>query len=174
MNYAKIRKMDISNGPGIRVSLFVSGCTHNCKNCFNPETHDFNYGKPFTEKEINKIIELMKEDYIVGLTLLGGEPFEIQNQKGLLPLVKRVKEIYPNKSIWSYSGYLFDKEIIEKMMKENEVTQELLQYIDVIIDGRFIEKLKDPRLKFMGSSNQRIIDVKKSLDTGSVIKINLD
>ena len=173
MNYVKIRKMDISNGPGVRVSIFVSGCTHHCKNCFNQEAWDFNYGKKFTNHEIDKIIDLMSQDYIVGLTLLGGEPFELQNQEGLLPLVKKVKDIYPNKNIWAYSGYLFDKEIYEKMYLKNETTKEFLKYIDVVIDGRFIEELKNPKLKYMGSSNQRVIDVKKSLDSKTVVEIEI-
>lgn len=169
MNYADIKYIDVANGPGIRVSLFVSGCTHHCKNCFNPETWDFNYGKPFTETEINQIIDYLKPNHISGLSLLGGEPFEYSNQQGLLPLVRKVKEQYPEKTIWCYTGYKFDKDIKEKMMVMWPETRELINYIDYIVDGEFIEELKDLKLRFKGSSNQRIINVKESLATDSIV-----
>ena len=171
MNYAKIKKCDVANGPGVRVSLFVSGCNHHCKNCFNREAWDFNYGNNFTEKEENQIIEDLKPDYITGLSLLGGEPFERQNQEGLAPLVKKVKQEYPDKKIWCYTGFTFDKQILGEMVgQENrETTKQMLEHIDYIVDGRFVEELKNPTLKFKGSSNQRIIDVKKSLEKNEVV-----
>lgn len=171
MNYAKIKKCDVANGPGVRVSLFVSGCNHHCKNCFNREAWDFNYGNDFTDKEENQIIEDLKPDYITGLSLLGGEPFERQNQEGLAPLVKKVKQEYPDKKIWCYTGFTFDKQILGEMVgQENrETTKQMLENIDYIVDGRFVEELKNPSLKFKGSSNQRIIDVKKSLEQNEVV-----
>lgn len=171
MKYAKIRKCDVANGPGVRVSLFVSGCNHHCKNCFNKEAWDFNYGNNFTEKEENQILEDLKPDYITGLSLLGGEPFERQNQEGLAPLVKKVKQEYPDKKIWCYTGFTFDKQILGEMIeKENrETTKQMLENIDYIVDGRFVEELKNPNLRFKGSSNQRIIDVKKSLEQNEVV-----
>jgi len=169
MNYATIKKYDVANGPGVRVSLFVSGCTHHCEGCFNKEAWDFNYGKPFTDKEMDEIIEALKPNYINGLSLLGGEPFECSNQKCLLELVKRVKETYPEKSIWAYSGYLFDEDILEKQCPKQEETKELISYIDVLVDGEFMRDLKNPNLFYRGSSNQRIIDVKKSLQENKTI-----
>lgn len=171
MKYAKIRKCDVANGPGVRVSLFVSGCNHHCKNCFNREAWDFNYGNDFTDKEQNQIIEDLKPEYITGLSLLGGEPFERVNQEGLAPLVKKVKQTYPDKKIWCYTGFTFDKQILGEMIGEEhrETTKEMLDNIDYIVDGRFVEELKDPKLRFRGSSNQRIIDVKKSLEQNEIV-----
>ena len=169
MNYADIKQYDIANGPGVRVSIFVSGCTHQCKNCFNQEAWDFNYGKPFTEKEMDLIIEYMKPSYVCGLTLLGGEPFEHSNQKGLLPLLKKVKERYPTKSIWAFSGYLFDRDIQGRMLKQWEETPKMLSYIDVLVDGEFQEDLKNMNLRFKGSSNQRTIKVQESLESGQIV-----
>ena len=171
MKYAKIKKCDVANGPGVRVSLFVSGCNHHCKNCFNREAWDFNYGDDFTEKEQESIINDLKPEYITGLSLLGGEPFEKVNQEGLAPLVKKVKETYPDKKIWCYTGYTFDKQILGQMIGEEnrETTKELLSNIDYIVDGKFVEELKDPKLQFRGSSNQRIIDVQKSLNQNEVV-----
>ena len=171
MNYAKIRKCDVANGPGVRVSLFVSGCNHHCKNCFNREAWDFNYGEKFTEKQEEQIIEDLKPDYITGLSLLGGEPFEQTNQEGLAPLVEKVKQTYPNKKIWCYTGFTFDKQILGQMIGEEnrDTTKQMLKNIDYIVDGRFVEELKDPKLQFRGSSNQRIIDVKKSLAENEII-----
>ena len=162
MNYADIKKIDVANGPGVRVSIFVSGCNHHCKNCFNQETWDFNYGKEFTEETIEEIIDALKPSHIKGLTLLGGEPLESVNQQGLLPLVKKVKEIYPDKSIWCYTGFLFDRDVIGKMYK-NQYTRDLFSYIDVLVDGPFIEELKNPSLRFKGSSNQRTINIPETL-----------
>ena len=143
MNYAEIKYCDVANGPGVRTSLFVSGCSHHCPGCFNEIAWDFNYGKPFTQDTIDSIIESLKPDYIQGLTLLGGEPFEYSNQKGLLPLVRQVREVLPQKDIWCFTGFLFDKDIIENMCKKWKETNELLSYIDVLVDGRFVEELKN-------------------------------
>ena len=171
MNYAKIRKCDVANGPGVRVTLFVSGCNHHCKNCFNPEAWNFDYGNKFTEKEEKQIIDDLKPDYITGLSLLGGEPFEQVNQEGLAPLVEKVKQIYPDKKIWCYSGFTFDEQILGKMIKEEhrETTKKMLDNIDYIVDGKFVDELRDPKLQFRGSSNQRIIDVKKSLAQNEIV-----
>ena len=169
MNYADIKQYDIANGPGVRISLFVSGCTHRCPNCFNEVAWDFNYGKPFTEENIDQILEYLEPDYIWGLTLLGGEPMGRSNQQGLLPLVRKVKERYPYKSIWCFSGYLFDRDIVGRMMKEWPETKELLSYIDVLVDGEFIESQKDLTKRFKGSANQRTIDVQASLKEDRVV-----
>jgi anaerobic ribonucleoside-triphosphate reductase activating protein len=170
MNYADIKKIDVANGEGVRVSVFVSGCNHHCKGCFNQCAWDFNYGKEFSEKEEQQIIDYMNHDYISGLSLLGGEPLEPRNQEGLLPLVKKVKEKFPNKNIWCYTGFDFEKDVVGKMAKDNETTRELLKYIDVIVDGKFEEDKRDLKLQFRGSSNQKIVDVKKSLQTGQIVK----
>lgn len=169
MNYAEIKNCDIANGLGVRVSLFVSGCTHHCKNCFNQMTWDFDYGQVFDESVEQQIIDYLKPNHITGLTLLGGEPMEPENQRALLPFVKRVKALYPQKDIWVYSGYIFDKELLQDSRARCEVTDELLSYIDVLVDGRFVEALKDISLKFRGSSNQRIIDVSQSLKEKKVV-----
>lgn len=169
MNYADIKRCDVANGPGIRISLFVSGCTRYCEGCFNKEAWDFNYGKPFTEETIEYIIKELEPSYIKGLTLLGGDPFEHSNQQGLLPLLRKVREIYPQKDIWCFSGYLFDEEICGKMCKEWPETSEMLSYIDVLVDGRFVEALKNVNLRFKGSSNQRTIMVQESLKTGEIV-----
>lgn len=161
MNYADIKKVDVANGEGVRVSLFISGCTHQCKGCFNKEAWDFNYGKPFTQETIDKVINYLDNPYISGLTILGGEPLEHENQKGLLPLLKKVKEKFPEKNVWCYTGYRYDKDIMEKMYKNWKETPEVLSYIDVLVDGEFEEDKKDITLKFRGSSNQRIINLKE-------------
>ncbi len=169
MYYADIKKYDVANGPGVRVSLFVSGCTHHCKGCFNEEAWDFKYGNPYTEKQTSEIINYMSNDFVSGITILGGEPFEYINQQGILPLLKQVRKIYPEKSIWVFSGYLFDRDIMGNMLNEYDVTKELLEYIDVIVDGKFELENKNLSLKFRGSSNQRIINVKESLKKNKVI-----
>lgn len=163
MRYNKIRKMDISNGPGVRVSVFMQGCTFNCKNCFNPETHDFRGGKEFTDETINKILELCDKDYVVGLSILGGEPMHPKNIEGTTKLAKAFKERYPNKTIWSWTGFLFDRDLKDK---------EVMQYIDVLVDGQYKDELHDFRLKWCGSSNQRVIDVKQSLDKKDVVLLD--
>lgn len=163
MHYADIKKADIANGLGVRVSVFVSGCHHQCKNCFNKEAWDFNYGKEFTQKEIDKVLEELDHPYVAGLSLLGGEPLEYINQQGLLPLVKQVKEKFPDKNIWCYTGYTFETDIMDHMYKSWKETPELLSYIDVMVDGKFVEEKKNAKLRFRGSSNQRILDVPKSV-----------
>lgn len=168
MNYSEVKEYDIANGPGVRVSLFVSGCTHHCKGCFNEMTWDFQYGREFAEEDVEKIIKLLEPSYIAGLTLLGGEPMEYRNQQGILPLLRRVKEKYPDKTVWCYTGYLYDKDILEDFCGKWEETKEIVSYLDVIVDGEFVEELKDISLRFRGSSNQRIIDVRKSLGTGEI------
>lgn len=169
MYYADIKEYDVANGPGVRISLFVSGCTHHCKGCFNEDAWDFHYGKPFTKVEEDKIIEYLKNDFVSGITFLGGEPFEHINQKGILNLLRRIKKECPNKTIWAFSGYLFDKDILSKMTKEYDETSEILSYIDVLVDGKFVLSLKNLKLKFRGSSNQRIINVQESLKQNKVI-----
>lgn len=169
MNYAEIKKCDIANGPGVRVTLFVSGCTHRCQNCFNEETWDFKYGSPFTADTENELINALRPAYVKGLTLLGGEPLERSNQQGLLPFIRRVKKELPGKDIWCYTGYTFERDILEKMCAEWEGTKELLSYIDVLVDGEFVQALKDLGLRFRGSSNQRIINLPESLRTGETV-----
>jgi anaerobic ribonucleoside-triphosphate reductase activating protein len=169
MNYADIKQYDVANGIGVRVSLFVSGCTHHCKDCFNQEAWDFNYGRPFTQKEENDIITYLKPEYVAGLSLLGGEPMETSNQEGLLPLLRRVREEYPEKTIWCYTGYLFDRDIMEHMYPQSDTTREMISYIDILVDGEFETERKNLKVNFRGSDNQRIIDVKKSLDSGHVV-----
>ncbi len=168
MNYCNIKKVDIADGLGVRVTLFVSGCTHHCKGCFQPETWDFNYGELFTVDTENELIEALKPDYIDGLTLLGGEPFEPENQKSLLPFLKKIKKIYPNKTIWAYSGYTID-ELLNNSRARCEYTDEMLSLIDVLVDGEFKIDLKNISLKFRGSSNQRVIDVRETLERGEVV-----
>ena len=157
MNYANIKKYDIADGPGVRVSLFVSGCRHHCKGCFNAETWDFNYGQPYTAETEAEIIDALKSSYIAGFTLLGGEPFEPENQVEMVKLLKKIRETYPEKSIWCYTGYLYDVDLIPSGKVFTEVTQEMLSYIDTLVDGEFIEEEKDLSLKFRGSRNQLII-----------------
>ncbi len=169
MNYGEIKKTDIANGEGVRVSLFVSGCTHHCKGCFNEETWNFKFGKPYTDETEAEILKALNPDYINGLSLLGGEPFEPQNQRVLVELLKKVKEKYPEKTIWCYSGYLFDEELLKDSRARCEVTDEMLSMIDVLVDGEFKQELKNITLKFRGSENQRIIDVQKSLKENKII-----
>lgn len=155
MNYADIKKVDVANGTGVRVSVFVSGCTHGCKGCFNEEAWDFNYGKPFTEETIDQIMAYLEPDYISGITLLGGEPFEHSNQQGLLPLLRRFREKYPredydkhHKNVWAFSGYLFDRDIVDDMCSKWDETREMLSYIDILVDGEFLEEEKSLKLIF--------------------------
>ena len=157
MYYGNIKKYDIADGPGVRVSLFVSGCRHHCKGCFNSETWDFNYGQPYTEDTEAEILEALKPDYIQGLTLLGGEPFEPENQIELVKLLRKVREVYPNKDVWSYTGFIYDRDLQEGGRAFTEVTEEMLSYIDVLVDGPFIEAERDLTLVFRGSRNQRIL-----------------
>ncbi|MBE5732155.1 MAG: anaerobic ribonucleoside-triphosphate reductase activating protein [Clostridiales bacterium] len=166
MNYATIKNCDIANGVGVRISLFVSGCTHRCKNCFNKEAWDFSYGAPFDENIENQILEMLAPSYIKGLSLLGGEPFEPSNVDGLLPFMRKVITL-KNKDVWAYSGYTLEQ-LLAREGDEGKKTRELLSYIDILVDGPFIEEKKSLRLKFRGSSNQRIIDVKKTLESGEI------
>ena len=161
MNYGMIKEYDIADGPGVRVSLFVSGCRHHCKGCFNEETWNFNYGEPFTDEVKDRILKLLEPVYIQGFSLLGGEPFEPENQVVLVKLLREIKETYPKKDIWCYSGYLYDVDLAEGGRVHTEVTDEMLSYIDVLVDGEFVEELKDITLKFRGSSNQRILELAK-------------
>lgn len=169
MNYAAIKNCDIANGPGVRVSLFVSGCTHRCKGCFNEVAWDFDYGEPFTQKTIDLILQMLEPDYIKGITLLGGEPFEPQNQPALVELLRQIKETYPDKTIWAFSGYLFERDILSGRLGDPEVTKALVGYLDVLVDGPFVMEKKDLSLRFRGSSNQRIIHVPSSLQTGKIV-----
>ena len=169
MNYAEIKKCDVANGPGVRVSLFVSGCTHHCKECFNKETWDFQFGKPFTQDTINEILELLSPDYIKGITLLGGEPMEPENQHGLLELAKRAKALHPEKSIWCYTGDIYEDLVDAASPRHTEETDELLGLIDVLVDGPYIDSLHDITLRFRGSSNQRVIDMNETRKTGEVV-----
>lgn len=169
MYYGEIKKCDIANGEGVRVSLFVSGCTHHCPGCFNEQTWDFKYGKEYTPETEEEILKALAPNYINGLSLLGGEPFEPQNQEVLVGLLRKVKERYPQKNIWCYSGYLFDRELLQESRARCEYTDEMLSMLDILVDGRFVESKKDITLLFRGSSNQRIIDMKKSLETGEIV-----
>ena len=170
MNYATIKKRDIANGPGVRVSLFVSGCTHRCPGCFNEIAWDFSYGDPFTPAVEQELLELMAPDYISGMTLLGGEPFEVANQRALLPFLRRVKEQYPQKTLWCFSGYTFE-ELSGKQESRCrcETTDEMLSLLDVLVDGRFELEKKNIRLRFRGSENQRLIDMNKTRGSGTIV-----
>ena len=163
MNYATIKNYDIADGPGVRVSLFVSGCRHHCKGCFNAETWDFNFGQPYTKETQAEILDYLKPDYIQGFTLLGGEPFEPENQVELVHLLREIRQTYPKKDIWCYTGYLYDVDLIKGGKVFTDVTQEMLSYIDVLVDGEFIEAEKDLSLEFRGSRNQRIIDLREGI-----------
>ena len=165
MNYSVIKNCDIANGPGCRIVLFVSGCTHHCKECFQPETWNFGYGQPFTQETVDEILRLLAPSYIAGLTLLGGEPFEPQNQPALLDLVRQVRSKYPHKSIWSFSGYTYEQ-ITSWTLGPRAITEEFLSLLDVLVDGEFVVELKNLNLRFRGSSNQRIIDLNKTRKTG--------
>ena len=168
MNYATIKNCDIANGPGVRISLFVSGCTHHCKGCFNEVAWDFDYGEPFTQQTIRTILDMMKPGYIKGLTLLGGEPFEPENQGPIVELLRQVKKAYPQKSIWAFSGYLYEK-ITSHTLGNWAVTQEFLSYLDVLVDGPFVEEKKNLALRFRGSENQRLIDMPATLASGKIV-----
>lgn len=173
MNYGEIKNYDIANGEGVRVSLFVSGCTHHCKNCFNAQTWDFSFGSPFTKETEDSILDLLAPGYINGLSLLGGEPFEPDNQRALLPFLKRVRAAYPDKTIWCYSGYTLESDLLSESRARCEVTDEMLSCIDVLVDGEFIEEQKNISLAFRGSENQRVINVPKTLASGSLVWYDL-
>ena len=168
MNYANIKTYSIENGTGVRVSLFVSGCTHHCKDCFNAEAWDFEYGKPFTKETEDEVIEDLRPDYMAGITLLGGEPMEPVNQRGLISLIRRIREELPQKTIWIYSGYVYE-DFKDGGRAHCEVTDEILSLCDILVDGPFVEEKKNISLRFRGSENQRIIDLKKTRVEGKVI-----
>ena len=168
MNYGNIKKRDIANGTGVRVTLFVSGCTHHCKGCFQPETWDFAYGQPFTRETEDELLEALAPSFINGLTLLGGEPFEPDNQQALLPFLRRVRAAYPDKTIWAFSGYTWE-ELTGGSRARCACTDELLSLVDVLVDGEFVEALKDISLHFRGSSNQRVIDVPATRAGGTIV-----
>ena len=170
MYYGNIKKWDIADGEGVRVTLFVSGCTNKCPGCFQPETWNFKYGNPYTEETEKEVLEALGKDYIQGLTILGGEPFEFDNQKELVKLVRKVKEKYPNKDIWCYTGFVLDKDLIPGGKRYGEFTNEFLSYIDILVDGPFMQDRKNLSLKFRGSENQRVIDLKKSNQAQAVIR----
>ncbi len=170
MNYCQIKKLDIANGEGVRTTLFVSGCTNQCEDCFQPETWDFGYGQPFTTEVEDEIIESLKPYYVNGLTLLGGEPFEPSNQRALVRFLHRVRSACPDKTVWCFTGFTLDGELWrEGSHPRCEVTDEMLSMIDVLVDGRYVKALKDISLRFRGSSNQRLIDMKKTLQQGKII-----
>lgn len=171
MYYGALKKTDIANGPGVRVSLFVSGCTHHCRDCFNPETWNFQYGQEYTDRVLVEILEALEPEYIRGITVLGGEPFEPENQRELLALYRAIRETYPNKTIWVYSGYLMDQQLQQESRARIEITDEILSMIDVLVDGEFVAEQKNISLKFRGSENQRIIDVAQSLAKGRIVVI---
>lgn len=169
MYYGTIKKFDIANGEGVRVTLFVSGCRNHCKNCFQPQTWDFDYGEPFTEKTQEQILEWLEPSYVNGLTLLGGEPFEPENQRALVPFLRRVRERYPQKTIWSFSGFTLEELKDENCRGRCEVTDAMLSLLDVLVDGRFVEELKNISLRFRGSSNQRLIDMNETRRQGKIV-----
>ena len=169
MNYANIKYFDIANGPGVRVSLFVSGCRNHCKNCFNPETWDFGYGEPFTRDVENDIIKGMIPDYISGFTLLGGDPFEPENAEVLAPFMRKMRKLYPEKSLWCFTGYDYERDLLTGRQGDPDTVMKILRCLDVLVDGKFVEELKDLNLRFRGSSNQRIILVKESLKKDKLV-----
>lgn len=169
MYYAAIKKHDVANGPGVRVSLFVSGCTHHCKGCFNQQAWDFRYGQPYTQETEDEMIAALRPSYITGLTLLGGEPFEPQNQAVLLPLLRRVRRELPEKTIWAYTGYTLESDLLTGRLGCWEITREILQLLDILVDGEFVLEKKDITLRFRGSSNQRIIDLRQTMAADQVV-----
>lgn len=173
MYFGNIKKNDIVNGKGVRVTLFVSGCTNHCKNCFQPETWNFDYGKPYTKETEDEVIDALKPSHISGLTLLGGEPFEPENQRELVKLLRRVRDELPEKNIWSFTGFVLDQDLLDGGRKHCEVTDEMLSLLDVLVDGPFKEEEKDITLAFRGSRNQRLIDMKKSLKEQEVIELKV-
>jgi len=173
MYYGEIKNYDIANGLGVRVSLFVSGCTNKCEGCFQPQTWDFRYGRPFTEETVDEILEMLAPDYINGLTVLGGEPFEPANQCELLPFLKKVRNIYPDKDIWIFSGFTLDELTEEGSYCRTEFTDEMLRLADVLVDGRFVLAKKNIALQFRGSENQRVLDMNKTRETGKPVLLDM-
>ena len=168
MHVGEVMTADVANGEGMRVSVFVSGCRNHCKGCFQPQTWDFGYGEPFDEKVQKEVLDSLAPDYITGITLLGGEPFEQENQKELVPFMRKVVAQYPNKNVWAFTGYIYDKDLVAGGRRHTEDTDELLSMIDVLVDGPFVEELKDITLKFRGSSNQRVLDLRETIRTGKI------
>lgn len=168
MNYANIKYYDIADGEGVRTTLFVSGCTNRCKGCFQPQTWDFSYGKPFTEAVQKELLESLSPSYINGLTLLGGEPFEPSNQAALLPFLRRVKAEYPEKTVWAFTGFVYDRDLVAGGRKHTDFTDEMLSYVDILVDGPYVDELHDITLQFRGSANQRIIDMNRTRETGAL------
>ena len=169
MYYGEIKDCDVANGEGVRVSLFVSGCTNHCEHCFQPQTWAFDYGQPFTEETEDRILALLSPSYVSGLTVLGGEPFEPENQRALLPFLRRVRTAYPEKTVWAFRGFTYEELLKEGSHARCEATEELLSLLDVLVDGRFVEALKDISLRFRGSSNQRLIDLNATRRTGELV-----
>lgn len=172
MYYGNIKNCDIADGLGVRVTLFVSGCTHRCPGCFQPETWDFKYGEPYTRQTEDRLIEMLAPGYIDGLTLLGGEPMEPDNQRALLSLLRRVRAERPGKDVWCYTGYTLERDLLGKSRARCEVTDELLRLIDVLVDGEFVQEKKDVSLSFRGSENQRVIDLKRTLAEGETVLLD--
>ena len=170
MYYGNLKEYDVADGEGIRVSLFVSGCTNHCEGCFQPETWDFHYGKEYTEETEEEILSFLVKPYTDGLTLLGGEPFEPENQRVLVNLCRKVKERFPGKTIWAYTGFVYDRDLLKGQRKHTEVTDEMLSYIDVLVDGPFVLEKRNLALTFRGSENQRVLDMKKTLESGEIVK----
>ncbi|MCD8254592.1 MAG: anaerobic ribonucleoside-triphosphate reductase activating protein [Oscillospiraceae bacterium] len=173
MYYGNIKNCDIADGIGVRISLFVSGCTHRCRGCFQPETWSFSYGKPYTAETEDELLALLEPSYINGLTLLGGEPMEPPNQRALLPLLRRVRERFPQKDVWCYTGYTLERDLLRGGSACCEATAEMLGLIDVLVDGEFIEEQKNLKLKFRGSENQRLIDLPRTLQSGQTVLLKL-
>ncbi len=169
MNYATIKYFDIANGPGIRTCLFVSGCTHKCPGCFNYEAWDFNYGNSFGEAIQDELIESLRPDYVDGMTILGGEPMEPSNQEALVDFIERVREVYPEKSLWMYTGDTYEDLCNKDSVRHTAFTERILNALDVLVDGKFVEELKDITLRFKGSSNQRLIDLVKTRESGQIV-----
>lgn len=172
MKYAALKRHDVANGPGVRVSLFVSGCRHHCRGCFNPETWDFNYGKAFDGEALDTLLRACNHDFVTGLSVLGGEPFEPENQPDVLKVMQKFEELYPQKTIWCYTGYDFERDILTAKLGPWEITKEILSLIDVLVDGEFKLEEKDLNLRFRGSRNQRVINVPDSLKTDTVVLWN--
>ncbi len=169
MHYGNIKNYDIADGEGVRVTLFCSGCTNRCEGCFQPETWDFCYGKEYTKETEDQLIQMLTNPNIQGLTLLGGDPFEPSNQRTLITLLRRVKQELPTKDVWAYTGFVYEQDLLEGQRKHTEVTDEMLSYIDVLVDGPFVIDKKDISLYFRGSTNQRVIDMPKTLKSGNVV-----
>jgi len=169
MYYAELKTHDIANGPGVRVSLFVSGCSHRCPGCFNSAAWDYSYGQPFTQETVETILKALSPQYIRGLTLLGGEPFDPKNQEAVVRLLRAVKDRFPEKSIWAFTGYLLDRDLLSGRVGDPDTVREYLSYLDVLVDGPFIESRKDLMLRFRGSDNQRLIDIPATLRAGKII-----